>query len=163
MHGIKIQYPYDWTVDESEPLSYYDVTKIVGFIKNPDELAGDFLISVHNLSGTYKGLRIGLEELLNNTIDYYKKYYDNFKVIDANTNVTLGNSHNSAYRLIWIDTDGLYTIKNMQIGTISGNSVYIIRYYAESSEYATNLPLIYTMIDSLEIMTKSIQGIGANY
>lgn len=163
MHGIKIQYPSDWTVDEREPSSYDDVTKIVGFIKNPNELAGNFLISMHNLSKTYKGQTIGSEELLNHTIDYYKNYYRNFEVIDANTNVTLGNSPNTAYRLIWIDIDGQYTIKNIQMETMSGNAVYIIRYYAESSEYAINLPLIHIMIDSLKIMTKPIQGIGANY
>jgi eukaryotic-like serine/threonine-protein kinase len=157
IYGVKIQYPYNWTLDEKQTLSYDDVTKIVGFIKDPNELAGDFLISVHNLTNKYASQTIGLEELLNHTIDYYKEYYHDFNLIESNTSVTLDDTSNSAYRLVWIDKDGQYTIKTMQMGTIIGNLAYIIRYYAELGEYLDNLPLIERMIDSLRISNNTAQ------
>jgi serine/threonine-protein kinase len=163
LYGIKIQYPSDWLLDESEPFSYDEVTKIIGFIKNPDAFAGDFLISVHNLSNKYMNQSIDLNTLLNHTIDYYKEYYRNFKLIDGNTNVTLGNISNDAYKLVWIDTDRQYTIQNMQIGTIIGNKAYLIRYYAKPEEFSTNISVIDRMLESLRILDKSAEHIdGVN-
>ena len=151
IYRIKVQYPSNWTIDKKQILLYDDVTKIVGFIKDPNALAGDFLISVHNLTNKYVSRTIGLEELLNHTIDYYKEYYHDFNLIDSNTDATLANTSNSAYRLVWIDKEGEYTIKTMQMGTIIGNLAYIIRYYAELGDYSDNLPLIERMIDSFRI------------
>jgi eukaryotic-like serine/threonine-protein kinase len=156
-YGVKIQYPSNWTVDERETLSYDGVTKIVGFIKDPNALAGDFLISVHNLTNKYLSRTIGLEELLDHTIDYYKEYYHDFNLIESNTSGTLVNTSNSAYKLVWIDKEGQYSIKTMQMGTITGNLAYIIRYYAELGEYSDNLPLIKRMIDSLRISNNTAQ------
>jgi PsbP-like protein len=150
-YGVEIQYPSNWTVDEGENLSYEGVTKIVGFFKDPNALAGDFLISAHNLTNKYVSRPIGLEELLNGTINYYKEYYHDFNLVESNTIGTLANTSNSAYRLVWIDKEGQYTIKTLQMGTIIGNLAYIIRYYAEVGEYLDNLPLIERMIDSLRI------------
>jgi eukaryotic-like serine/threonine-protein kinase len=157
IYGVKIQYPSNWTVDNGNNLSYDGVTKIVGFIKDPYELAGDFWISVHNLTNKYVTNHIGLEELINGTIDYYKVYYHNFNLIESNTSDTISNTSNSAYRIIWIDEEGPYTIKTMQMGTIIGDLIYTIRYYAEMEEYSDNLPLIEMMIDSLRISNDTTQ------
>ena len=151
VYGIKIQYPSNWSLDNKQILLYDDLTKIVGFIKDPKEMTGDFLISVHNLTNKYESPGIDLEELLNYTIDYYKKYYHDFNLIESSKSVTLGDASNIAYRIVWIDKEGQYTIKTMQMGTIKGNLAYIIRYYAELEEYSNNLPLIEKMIDSIRI------------
>ncbi len=151
VYGIKIQYPSNWSLDNKQILLYDDLTKIVGFIKDPKEMTGDFLISVHNLTNKYESRGIDLEELLNHTIDYYKKYYHDFNLIESSKSVTLGDASNIAYRIVWIDKEGQYTIKTMQMGTIKGNLAYIIRYYAELEEYSNNLPLIEKMIDSIRI------------
>lgn len=155
MYGVGIQYPSNWTVDKGKNLSYDGVTKIVGFIKDPYELAGDFLISVHNLTNVIH--HIGLEELLNDTIDYYKEYYHDFNLIESNISSTVADTSNSAYRIVWIDKEGQYTIKTMQMGTIMENLVYIIRYYAELGEYSDNLPQVEMMIDSLRISNDTAQ------
>jgi eukaryotic-like serine/threonine-protein kinase len=151
IYGIKIQYPSNWTIDEKQTSPYDDVTKIVGFIKDPNALAGDFLISVHNLTNNYVKRTIGLEELLSHTIDYYNEYYHEFNLVESNASVSLTNPPNDAYRLVWIDKEGEYTIKTMQMGTVIGNVAYLVRYYAELGEYSNNLPLIERMIDSLKI------------
>ena len=151
VYGIKIQYPSNWSLDNKQILLYDDLTKIVGFIKEPKEMTGDFLISVHNLTNKYESPGIDLEELLNHTIDYYKKYYHDFNLIESSKSVTLGDASNIAYRIVWIDKEGQYTIKTMQMGTIKGNLAYIIRYYAELEEYSNNLPLIEKMIESIRI------------
>lgn len=151
VYGIKIQYPSNWSLDNKQILLYDDLTKIVGFIKDPKEMTGDFLISVHNLTNKYESPGIDLEELLNYTIDYYKKYYHDFNLIESSKSVTLGDASNIAYRIVWIDKEGQYTIKTMQMGTIKGNLAYIIRYYAELEEYSNNLPLIEKMIESIRI------------
>ena len=154
IYGIKIQYPSNWTIDKRQT-SIYDVTKIVGFIKEPNSLAGDFLVSVHNLSNKYVNQTIDMKDLLNATINYYREIYDDFNLIESDYNASFGSLPNSAYRLVWIDKEGQNTIKNMQMGTIIGEQAYLIRYYADLEEYSTNLPLIEKMIHSLEINDKT--------
>ena len=156
INGVKVQYPSNWTIDEKQTSNYDDVTKIVGFIKDPNSLAGDFLISVHNLTNDYVNKTVDLSGLLNSTIDYYKEYYHDFNLIESKYNVRLSNLPNSAYRLVWIDKDVPYTIKTMQIGTIIGNKAYLLRYYAELEKYLDNLPLIERMIHSIEINNKNL-------
>jgi serine/threonine-protein kinase len=156
IHGVKVQYPSNWTIDKIQTSNYDDVTKIVGFIKDPNSLAGDFLISVHNLTNDYVNKTVDLSKLLNSTIDYYKGYYHDFNLIESKYNVSFSNFPNSAYRLVWIDTEEPYTIKSMQIGTIIGNKAYLVRYYAELEKYSDNLPLIERMIYSLEINNKNL-------
>jgi PsbP-like protein len=155
-YDIEIQYPYNWTIDKRQNSPYIDITKIVGFTKDPNALSGDFLISIHNLTNKYMNGTIGLAELLNRTVEYYKGYYQDFNLIEIDQNDRLNSPPNSAYRLVWIDKEGEYTIKTMQMGTIIGNQAYLIRYYAELGEYSDNLQLIERMIDSLKINNKSI-------
>lgn len=149
-YDLKIQYPYNWTIDQKQSLLYDDVTKIVGFINDPNELAGDFLISVHNLTSKYVNQTISVAELLNRTVEYYKGYYHDFNLIESSYNTT-----NSVYRVVWIDKEGPYTIKSMQIGSIVGNRAYLVRYYAELEEYPDNLSLLEKMLDSLTINNKT--------
>ena len=151
IYGIKIQYPSNWIVDKKETLMYNDITKIVGFIKDPNSLNGDFLISTYNLTNYEDSQTTSLDELLNDNIDYYKEHYDDFNLIVSNTNLILAGTGSSAYKLVWIDMAGQYTIKTMQLGTIMGNKVYVIQYYAELGEFRDNLPTIQKMIDSLKI------------
>lgn len=155
IHGIKIQYPSNWMVDKKETLMYNDITKIVGFIKDPNSLTGAFLISMYNLTNYEDSQTTSLDELLNDNIDYYKEHYDDFNLIVSNTNLILAGTGSSAYKLVWIDMAGQYTIKTMQLGTIMGSKVYVIQYYAELGEFRDNLPTIQKMIDSLKINTNA--------
>jgi hypothetical protein len=163
IYGVRIQYPANWLLDKKQIMPYDDVTKIVGFIKDPNALTGDFVISVHTLSNQYFNGTIGIEALLNHTRDYYKQYYHDFNLVESTTDVTLGNTSNSAYKLIWTDKDGPYTIKNMQMATIIGNLAYIIRYYADQEHYSNNFPLIERMIDSLRIFNNNAYFVSQNY
>ena len=52
---------------------------------------------------------------------------------------------------MWIDPEGQYTIKTMQIGIIINHKLYVIQYYAELEKYSDNLPIIQKMVNSLQI------------
>jgi len=162
IYGVKIQYPANWFLDKKQIEPYDDVTKIVGFIKDPNGLAGDFVISVHGLTNNHLNETIGLETLLKHTIHYYKQYYDDFNLVESTSDVTLANNSNSAYKIIWTDKDGVYTVKNMQMTTIIGNMAYMIRYYADEEHYSDNSRLIERMIDSLRIFNNSANFVSQN-
>lgn len=153
LYCLMIDYPSDWSLDKKQVFLYDDATKIIGFTKNPAQLSGYFVISVHDLSNNTFNRTITSEELLHFTIDYYEKIYHDFDIIESNASILMGNAPNNSYSLIWTDKQGPITVKTIQMGTIIGNSLYIIRYYAELDQYAHNLPIVGKMIDSLTIQT----------
>jgi eukaryotic-like serine/threonine-protein kinase len=150
--GVKIRYPPDWTIDEKNITPNNNgIATIVGFVKDFKSFSGDFLISIYNLTANSNAHVITLDKLLDNIIDSYKKYiYTDFNLVESNTTHLAGNN-NPAYKLVWIDPEGQYTIKTMQIGTIIGHKLYVVQYYAELEKYSDNLPAIQKMIDSLQI------------
>jgi len=160
-HRIRIQYPSNWQISEKDIFPYDDTTTIVDFIKDPNSFSGDMLISVYNLTADTRALSI--PKLLDNIISSYNKYYYNdFKLMDVNTtNITVAG--NPAYKLVWTDRiawpDILgkrYIIETMQVGTIIGNRLYLLQYYAGLEKYSNNLPIVQRMINSFQI-TNSIQ------
>jgi eukaryotic-like serine/threonine-protein kinase len=159
--GIKISYPPDWTIDEKNIASNNNdgiITRIVAFVKDFKSFSGDFLISVYNLTSNSNAHTITLGKLLDNIINSYKKYiYTDFNLVESNI-TRLANNNNPAYKLVWIDPEGQYTIKTMQIGTIINHKLYVVQYYAELEKYSENLPTIQKMIDSLQINNSTIQS-----
>jgi serine/threonine-protein kinase len=155
--GIKIRYPPDWTIDEKNAALYNNQTMIVAFVKDFKSFSGDFLISVYDLTANSSTHTITLGKLLDSIIDSYKKYiYTDFNLVESNI-THLAGKNNPAYKLVWIDPEGQYTIKTMQIGTIINHKLYVIQYYAELEKYSDNLPIIQKMVDSLQIHNTTIQ------
>jgi serine/threonine-protein kinase len=150
--GIKICYPSDWTIDEKNTTLFNNgVTTTVAFVKDFKSFSGDFLISVYDLTPNSSTHTITLGKLLDSIIDSYKKYiYTDFNLVESNI-THLAGKNNPAYKLVWIDPEGQYTIKTMQIGTIINHKLYVIQYYAELEKYSDNLPIIQKMVDSLQI------------
>jgi hypothetical protein len=151
-YGIVIQYPANWTIDEEDSDPNDNITNIVTFISPftsrfdiyPENLG----ISIDRLSNP----NMTLEEYANSLILDYNKTLTDFKLIELNTNSTLGEGNNNpAYRLIYTDREDNINYKTMEIGTIIGDRVYYIEYIAEEKKYSNYLPVIQMMINSLEI------------
>jgi hypothetical protein len=67
---------------------------------------------------------------------YNKYFYTDFNLVESNI-THLAGKNNPAYKLVWIDPEGQYTIKTMQIGTIINHKLYVIQYYAELEKALT--------------------------
>jgi S1-C subfamily serine protease len=150
-YGIKIQYPANWTKDEEDLDPTDPITNIVTF-SSPfgnrlDQYSENFGISIENLTDT----NMTLEEYADSLIANYNETLTDFKLIESNTNGTLGGS-NPAYRLVYSDREDDTSYKTMEVGTIIGDKVYFIEYIAEEENYSDYLPIVYTMADSLEII-----------
>ena len=150
-YGIKIQYPANWTKEEEDLDPTDPITNIVTFSapfdSRLDQYSENFGISIENLTDT----NMTLEEYADSLIANYNETLTDFKLIESNTNSTLGGS-NPAYRLVYSDREDDTSYRTMEVGTIIGDKVYFIEYIAEEENYSDYLPIVYTMADSLEII-----------
>jgi S1-C subfamily serine protease len=150
-YGITIQYPANWTKDEEDLDPTDPITNIVTFSapfdSRLDQYSENFGISIENLTDT----NMTLEEYADSLIANYNETLTDFKLIESNTNSTLGGS-NPAYRLVYSDREDDTSYRTMEVGTIIGDKVYFIEYIAEEENYSDYLPIVYTMVDSLEII-----------
>jgi S1-C subfamily serine protease len=150
-YGITIQYPANWTKDEEDLDPTDPITNIVTFSapfdSRLDQYSENFGMSIENLTDT----NMTLEEYADSLIANYNETLTDFKLIESNTNSTLGGS-NPAYRLVYSDREDDTSYRTMEVGTIIGDKVYFIEYIAEEENYSDYLPIVYTMADSLEII-----------
>jgi hypothetical protein len=149
--GIRIQYPANWTKDEQDYDPNDNITYIVEF-NSPltsrfDIYSETLAISVKRLSNQH----MTLDEIANSSITDYNKTLTDFNLIESNTNITVGGGDNPAYRLIYTDKEEGINYKTMEIGTIIGDRVYYIEYFAEENKYSNYLPTIQMMINLLQI------------
>jgi hypothetical protein len=149
-YGIRIQYPANWTKDERDFDPNDNVTDIVAFssplTSRLDNFSETLAISMERLSNP----NMTLDEYANSLITDYNKTLTDFKLIDLNTSITLGGDNNLAYGLIYTDREDDINYKTMEIGTIIGNKVYYIEYFAEEKN-SNYVPTIKMMINSLQI------------
>lgn len=153
-YGIKIQYPSNWRTDEGDVYADDYVTDVVGFIaplrSYSEEYATSLWISIENLPPNQDPT---LNEYLDQTIDAYYETFQQFEVIEYDTDSILAGK--PAYRLVSTDEDGGIHRKSMEIGTIMGDKAYFITYDTEEEQYYDHLPTIQKMVGSLRIMSSS--------
>ena len=155
-YGIKIEYPSNWTIEEEGDEDSDNVTDVVSFfapVRNDSETVTPSLyITIDNPP---LNLIENLNEYLRTTINDYNDDSQDFQVIESNTNSsTLGGY--PAYKLVYTDVDGdNINYKDMEIGTIIGDKVYLVTYDAAEEEYSVYLPAVQKMIDSLKITTSN--------
>jgi hypothetical protein len=148
-YGIRVQYPSDWTIQESNATG--TLINIATFVSptgpnfNPTADIAIYMDKLHNSTAN-----------LNNYVQYSLDGYKNFsafKLLRLNTNSTLAGS--SAYTLIGT-YEGLSSRlqKLMEVGTIIGDKVYILQYIADASRYTDYLPIVQKMIDSMQITSQ---------
>src|ERR687895_175417 len=153
-YGINIQYPSNWRIDEGDVYADDYVTDIVSFIapitSNTEDYAPSLSISIDNPP---PNLNENLNEYLTRITSEYSDTYEDFQVIESDTNSIL--SGYPAYEIVFTDEEDGIDYKTMEIGTIIGDKIYFVTYYAEEEEqYSDYLPTIQKMVSSLE-MTRS--------
>ena len=147
-YEIKISYPKNWFV-ESIPF-LYPLTNIAT-IFSPE--SGDY-VSLRINTYDYSNTQIDtLKELLNDVIDGYSLYLDefpNFKLNYSSTNKTLAGM--PAYIMIGEYEDPDFGQQRvLDIGTLKDDTNYFLQYFASPSLYKHYLPIIDSMIESFEI------------
>jgi eukaryotic-like serine/threonine-protein kinase len=144
-YGIKLQYPSSW--DKQENGTKQDTeTDLVTFYPQSTNSNASLDISIDNISDE-KGTSVG--QYANDGISDLKQSLKNFKLVGSSTNSVLAGlpAYNSTYTYV----DGNVVLKDMEIGTIKGNNVYIVTYEAGINEYDKYLPVIQKVINSLQV------------
>lgn len=152
-YEINIQYPSNWRVDEGNVYADDYVTDIVSFIapirSDTEDYAPSLSISIDNLPPN-------LNEYFTRITSEYSDTYEDFKVIESDTNSIL--SGYPAYKIVFTDEEDGIDYKSMEIGTVIGDKVYFVTYYTEEEHYSDYLPTVQKMISSVE-MTRSSGGL----
>ena len=140
-NDIKLQYPSSW--DKDLNVSSPDV---VTFYPSAVNSNASLTVTVDNISDE-KG--IPLTQYASDSISDLKQSLKNFKLVGSSTNDVLAGlpAYNSTYTYV----DGNVVLKDMEIGAIKGNNVYIVTYEAGINEYDTYLPIIQELINSFQL------------
>jgi hypothetical protein len=108
-----------------------------------------------------------LEQYVNDTIYEYNHTIKDFRIIEYNTNKSFANM--PSYELIWNETvDNNTSLKSMQIGTLNGNKLYSLNYYARVEKFSGYLPVVQKIanlfkIDDISAYKSPSSGISIEY
>jgi eukaryotic-like serine/threonine-protein kinase len=143
-HGIKMQYPADWTVSTNGLQSY---SNIVGFF-SPLQNLTDVLPAQVTLSVTGYSANVSLDEYTNMTLMEIEQ--QGLEVNESNAFTLAGNP---GYRIIFTPPPQAVpvSLSVMQVWTVINDKVYLLAYTADSSKFQINLPLVQHMLDSLQV------------
>jgi eukaryotic-like serine/threonine-protein kinase len=143
-HGIKMQYPADWTVSTNGLQSY---SNIVGFFSLLQNLT-DVLPAQVTLSLTGYSANVSLDEYTNMTLREIEQ--QGLEVNESNAITLAGNP---GHRIIFTPPPQAVPISLsvMQVWTVINDKVYLLVYTADSSKFQINLPLVQHMLDSLQV------------
>ena len=145
---IRIQYPFDWTVQESK--SSGELINVATFVSptgpdsNPTATVAIYIDRLHNSTTD-----------LNNYAHFvaftdYENNFHDFKLLELSTNSSLLGK--SVYTLIGTYQDpSAGSQKIMEVGTVIGDKAYSVQYIADAPRYSDYLPTVQKMIDSLVI------------
>ncbi|MDP9288703.1 MAG: hypothetical protein M3P08_10970 [Thermoproteota archaeon] len=144
-YGIKLQYPSSWDKEENGTRQDTE-TDVVTFYPPAVNSNTSLDISIDN-SSDEKG--IALAQYASGSISDLKQSLKNFKLVGLSTNSVLAGL--PAYKSIYTYLGEKTIFKDIEIGAIKGNKVYILTYEAGLNEYNDYLPIIQKMIDSFGI------------
>jgi hypothetical protein len=144
-YGIKLQYPSSWDKEENGTRQGTE-TDVVTFSPSAINSNASLDMTIDDISDE-KG--IALAQYASGSISDLKQSVKNFKLVGLNTNSVLAGL--PAYKSIYTYVGENTIFKDMEIGAIKGNKVYILTYEAGINEYNDYLPIIQKMIDSVEI------------
>lgn len=142
--GIRMQYPSNWIANETVD-RIVNGTKVVEFDTPTTGFSNNLILFVRQVNNNKDS--ISWELLGSIETDSFNPGY---KILEANTNATL--SKQPAYLLVDSTTNanGVTSILR-EIGTIIGDKVYIVQFFADSADYFTYVPTVNKMIDSVVI------------
>ncbi len=144
-YGIKIQYPSHWEKQENGT-KQGSVTDAVSFLPPTINSNASLDISIDDISDE-KGITIA--QYANNSIGDLKESLKDFKLISSNTNSVLAGL--STYKSIYTHTDENTTFKDLEVGVMKGDKVYILVYEAGLNEYDKYLPTLQQLINTFQI------------
>ena len=144
-YGIKIQYPSTWEKQENGTKQDL-VIDAVSFVPPTINSNASLDMSIDDISDE-KG--ITLAQYANNSIGDLKQSLKDFKLISSNTNSVLAGL--STYKSIYTHTDENTTFKDLEVGVMKGDKVYILVYEAGLNEYDKYLPTIQQLINTFQI------------
>jgi eukaryotic-like serine/threonine-protein kinase len=143
-HGIKMQYPADWTVSTNGLQSYSDIVGFFSPLQNlTDVLPAQVALSVMSYSAN-----VSLDEYTNMTLTEIEQ--QGLEVNESNGFTLAGNP---GYRIIFSPPPQTVpvSLSVMQVWTVVNDKVYLLAYTAEGSEFQNNLSLVQQMLDSLQV------------
>ena len=156
-YGIQIQYPSDWSVQESK--SSGELINVATFVSptGPDsDPTADVSIYLDNLYNSTNTLDNYAHFVAFTDYENRPSYFHAFRLLELSTNSStiVGKP---AYTLIGTYQDrsaGLQ--KLMEVGTIIGDKAYSVQYIADAPKYSDYLPTVQKMIDSM-VIKKSLR------
>ena len=150
--GVQIKYPQDWEIEEQGANDASDgAGDFVGFYSPLENRLDDYQerlwLSVDDLHGE----NMTIEEYTAEVINHDNETIRNFQLLDSDTDSIILDGY-PGYKIVSTQTlDNGRVVKQMEIGTIIGDKVFFLTYYAEEDKYEDYLPVIQDMIDSFEI------------
>ena len=164
-YGIKMQYPYYWSIDgNTYPAGKVGVQVASFFLPSGGGDLPIVSIGIDNLSKTFRHQPVHLDEYLHLSLTYKNTTgFPGFKLIQSNvkSNVSNNNSNsthnvfraNNVYTRIWTYNHPTYgTRKSIEFGTImGGNKGFFIDYTTSTAKFLKYLPIVEKMITSFAL------------
>jgi tetratricopeptide (TPR) repeat protein len=159
-YGIRIQYPSDWSVQESNTTG--TLIKIATFVSptgpDSDPTAGVsiYMEKLHNSTTTLNNYAhfVAFTDYENNT------NFHAFKLLELSTNSSI-LAGKPAYTIIGTYQKPPFGLQQLkETGTIIGDKAYSVLYIADAPRSADYLPIVQKMIGSLVIKNSTETDIG---
>jgi hypothetical protein len=158
IYGISIEYPSSWTYQEPEEepsanTTIFSIVDIAPPISEDPNVVTNFQMGIEELENP-----ISLDQYARTVINSYRGNL-NFSLISVEDNSNL--SGRPAYEVIFTDfTDDGIERKSIERGTVDevNNRAYYIAFNTETSMYEKFLPVVQTMIDSVQLNTSDMSG-----
>jgi hypothetical protein len=144
-YGIKLQYPSSWDKEENGTKQDTE-TDVVTFSPPAINSNASLDVTIDSISDE-KG--IALAQYASSGVSDLKQSIKSFKLVGLTTNNVLAGL--PAYKSIYTYVDGNTIFKDMEIGAIKGDKVYILTYEAGINEYDKYLPVIQELINSFQV------------
>ena len=144
-YGIKLQYPSSWDKQENGTRQGTE-TDVVTFSPPAINSNASLDISIDNISDE-RG--IALAKYASSGVSDLKQSLKSFKLVGLTTNNVLAGL--PAYKSISTYVDQKTIFKDMEIGAIKGDKVYILTYEAGINEYDKYLPITQELINSFQV------------
>jgi len=161
-YGIKMQYPYYWSIDgNSYPAGKIGIQVVSFFLPSGGSDLPIVSIGIDNLSKSFRDLPVHLDEYLRLSLKYKNSTgFPGFKLIQSNVNYNASKNGtrslfegNNEYTIIWSYNHPTYGMrKSIEFGTIVGrNKGFFIDYTTSARKFLKYLPTTEKMITSLAI------------
>jgi hypothetical protein len=149
-YGIRIEYPSDWThsgfnttnlaTEQLQGIVMFvppNTTRLNDIFRSPDV---NFRIGVQDLIF----LNLSLTQYTNLVVGSLRQTNPNVKIIDLNTNTTIGENY-PAHRLKFISDRAQ---ESMAVYTMKDDALFLFRYIAPVKVFPIYLPVVENMIKS---------------